>query len=88
MRNDHAERLMDGEYIMGMVISVMLSINGFTLKMFISSVKDLKKVIQDMALTVKSSQKDIEFIHKELELHSKQLDKHDEEIDELKTKRS
>jgi short subunit dehydrogenase-like uncharacterized protein len=75
---------MDAEYIFGIIISILLSANGFTLKVFITSVKDLKKVIQDLALAVRSSQKDIEYIHKELELHAKVLDKHDEDIVELK----
>jgi len=75
---------MDAQYIFGIIISILLSVNGITLKFFISSIKELKKVIQDLALAVRSSQKDIEYIHKELALHSKVLDKHDEEIDELK----
>ena len=77
---------MDAQYVFGIIISILLSVNGITLKFFISSIKELKKVIQDLALAVRSSQKDIEYIHKELELHSKVLDKHDEEIDELKLK--
>jgi len=77
---------MDAQYVFGVIISILLSVNGISLKFFISSIKELKKVIQDLALAVKSSQKDIEYIHKELELHAKLLDKHDEEIDELKQK--
>ncbi len=75
---------MDAQYVFGIIISILLSVNVISLKYFISSIKELKKVIQDLALAVRSSQKDIEYIHKELALHAKVLDKHDEEIDELK----
>lgn len=78
---------MDADYVFGIIVSVLLSINGFSLKVFISSIKDLKKVIQELALAVRSSQKDIEYINRELEAHGRTLEKHDNEIDQLKIKR-
>ncbi|MDD2636395.1 MAG: hypothetical protein PHW82_12965 [Bacteroidales bacterium] len=75
---------MSPEYVFGIVISILLSGNGIMFRFFISSVKDLKIVIQELALAVRSSQKDIEFIHRELDIHNKQIEKHEMEIDRLK----
>ncbi len=75
---------MSAEYVFGIVISILLSANGIMFRFFISSVKELKKVIQDLALAVRSSQKDIEFIHRELDMHNKLISKHEKEIDRLK----
>jgi hypothetical protein len=49
-------------------------------------VRELKKIIQDLALSIKGSQKDIEYLSKSIELHEKILEKHSGEIDELKIK--
>ncbi|HBS85690.1 MAG TPA: hypothetical protein DEA97_21550 [Bacteroidales bacterium] len=75
---------MDAEYIFGTIISALLSVNGFFLRSFVSSVKELKKVIQDLAIAVRLSQRDIEYINKELDSHSRTLEKHDNEIDQIK----
>jgi len=75
---------MSPEYVFGIVISILLSGNGIMFRFFISSVKELKKVIQDLALAVRSSQKDIEFIHRELDMHNKLIAKHEKEIDRIK----
>ncbi len=77
---------MNAEYVFGIIISILLSANGIMLKFFVASIKDLKKVIQELALAVRSSQKDIEFIHRELDMHTKSLSDHDKEIDKLKLK--
>ncbi len=75
---------MSPEYVFGIVISILLSGNGIMFRFFISSVKELKTVIQELALAVRSSQKDIEFIHRELDMHNKLIEKHEQEIDRLK----
>jgi hypothetical protein len=75
---------MSAEYVFGIVISILLSANGIMFRFFISSVKELKTVIQELALAVRSSQKDIEFIHRELDMHNKSIEKHEKEIDRLK----
>lgn len=72
--------------ILTIIISVILSINGITLGIFVSNVRELKKVIQDLALAMKGSQKDIEFLNKAVEIHEKALEKQSNEIEELKYK--
>ena len=75
---------MTSEYIIATVVSILLSANGFILKMFVSNIKELKKVIQELSLAIKGSQKDIEYLNKSVELHEKILEKHSEDIEELK----
>jgi len=77
---------MNDDRIFGIIISVLLSLNGVTLTFFVANVRELKKIIQDLALAIKGSQKDIEYLSKSLQLHEKVLEKHSEEIDELKIK--
>ena len=77
---------MENTTILTIIISVILSINGITLGIFVSNVRELKKVIQDLALTLKGSQKDIEFLNKTVEIHEKVLEKHTNEIEDLKIK--
>ena len=77
---------MENTTILTIIISVILSINGITLGIFVSNVRELKKVIQELALTMKGSQKDIEFLNKAVELHEKILEKQASEIEELKFK--
>ena len=77
---------MSSEYVLGIIISVLLSLNGITLTLFIANIKDLKKVIQELSLAIKGSQKDIEFLNKTIDIHEKMLEKHSEEIINLKTK--
>ena len=72
--------------ILTIIISVILSINGITLGIFVSNVRELKKVIQELALTLKGSQKDIEFLNKTVAIHEKALEKQGNEIEELKYK--
>jgi len=79
---------MNNETILGIIISVLLSINGITLGIFVSNIRELKKVIQDLSLSIKGSQKDIEFLNKTVDIHEKLLEKHSEEINELKVKSS
>jgi DNA-binding NtrC family response regulator len=50
----------------------------------VSNVRELKQVIQELALTLKGSQKDIEFLNKTVEIHEKVLEKQGNEIAELK----
>ncbi|HBS88093.1 MAG: hypothetical protein A2W91_05540 [Bacteroidetes bacterium GWF2_38_335] len=75
---------MSSEYVMGIIISVLLSANGITLTLFVSNIKELKKVIQELSLSIKGSQKDIEYLNKSIDLHDKILEKHSEEIEEIK----
>lgn len=75
---------MTSEYIIATVVSILLSANGFILKMFVTNIKELKKVIQELSLAIKGSQKDIEYLNKHVELHEKILEKHAEDIEELK----
>jgi DNA-binding NtrC family response regulator len=75
---------MENTTILTIIISVILSINGITLGIFVSNVRELKKVIQELAISIKGSQKDIEFLNKTVEIHEKALEKHDQEIDKLK----
>ncbi|MBN2776515.1 MAG: hypothetical protein EOM05_08525 [Clostridia bacterium] len=77
---------MNSDKIFGIIISVLLSLNGVTLSFFVANVRELKKIIQDLALSIKGSQKDIEYLSKSIELHEKILEKHSGEIDELKIK--
>jgi len=79
---------MNNETILGIIISVLLSINGITLGIFVSNIRELKKVIQELSLSIKGSQKDIEFLNKTVDIHEKLLEKHSEEINELKVKNS
>lgn len=79
---------MNNETILGIIISVLLSINGITLGIFVSNIRELKKVIQELSLSIKGSQKDIEFLNKTIDIHEKMLEKHSEEINELKVKSS
>ena len=62
---------MENTTILTIIISVILSINGITLGIFVSNVRELKKVIQELALAMKGSQKDIEFLNKTVEIHEK-----------------
>lgn len=75
---------MNSDTVFGVIVSVLLSINGITLTFFVSNVRELKKVIQDLALAIKGSQKDIEYLSKSIHLHSKILERHTEEIEEIK----
>ena len=77
---------MENTTILTIIISVILSINGISLGIFVSNVRDLKKAIQELSLTLKGSQKDIEFLNKTVELHEKALEKQSNEIDLLKLK--
>lgn len=79
---------MDNQYVLGIIISILLTLNGITLTYFVASVKELKKIIQDFSLAIKGSQKDIEFLNKSFDLQSKIIDKHSEEIEEIKIKQS
>ena len=77
---------MENENLFGIIITVLLSLNGVTLTLFVTNVKELKKVIQDLALTIRSNQKDIEYLSRSIEIHEKILEKHSEEIEEIKIK--
>ena len=77
---------MENTTILTIIISVILSINGITLGIFVSNVRELKNVIQELALSMKSSQKDIEFLNKTVGNHDKILEKQAREIAELKMK--
>ena len=77
---------MENTTILTIIISVILSINGITLGIFVSDVRELKRVIQELALAMKGSQKDIEFLNKTVEIHEKVLEKQAGEIAELKMK--
>ena len=77
---------MENTTILTIIISVILSINGITLGIFVSNVRELKRVIQELALAMKGSQKDIEFLNKTVEIHEKVLEKQGNEIAELKSK--
>ncbi len=78
---------MENTTILTIIISVILSINGITLGIFVSNVRELKQVIQELALTLKGSQKDIEFLNKTVEIHEKVLEKQGNEIAELRLKK-
>jgi len=78
---------MENTTILTIIISVILSINGITLGIFVSNVRELKKVIQELALAMKGSQKDIEFLNKTVEIHEKVLEKQGNDIAELKSKK-
>ena len=78
---------MESTTILTIIISVILSINGITLGIFVSNVRELKQVIQELALTLKGSQKDIEFLNRTVEIHEKVLERHTEEIAKLKLKK-
>ena len=75
---------MENTTILTIIISVILSINGITLGIFVSNVRELKKVIQELALAMKGSQKDIEFLNKTVEIHEKVLEKQGDDIAKLK----
>jgi len=75
---------MENTTILTIIISIILSINGITLGIFVSNVRELKKVIQELALAMKGSQKDIEYLNKTVELHEKVLEKQANEIEDLK----
>ena len=77
---------MENTTILTIIISVILSVNGITLGIFVSNVRELKRVIQELALTLKGSQKDIEYLTKTVEIHEKILEKQSIEIDDLKFK--
>jgi len=77
---------MENTTILTIIISVILSINGITLGIFVSNVRELKKVIQELALAMKGSQKDIEFLNKTVEIHEKVLEKQGNDIAELKSR--
>ena len=79
---------MENTTILTIIISVILSVNGITLGIFVSNVRELKRVIQELALTLKGSQKDIEYLTKTVEIHEKILEKQSIEIDELKFKKN
>lgn len=74
---------MNSQYVLEIVITVLLSINGVTLTLFVSNVRELKKVIQELSLTIRGSQKDIEFINQTISNHSKTLEKHEKSISNL-----
>jgi len=78
---------MDSQFVFSIIISLLLSLNGVTLTLFVTNVKELKKVIQELSLTIKGSQKDIEFINQTMSNHSKTLEKHSKEIENLKINR-
>ena len=75
---------MNDQYILSIIISVLLSVNGFVLTLFVSNVKELKKAIQELAIAIKGNQKDIEFLEKSVSVHEKILEKHSEDIEEIK----
>jgi cell division protein FtsB len=75
---------MDTTTVLTIIITVLLSINGLTLGFFVSSVRELKKVIQELALSIKGSQKDIEYLSKRVDINEKELDKQSDEIEKLK----
>lgn len=75
---------MNSEFVLGIIISVLLSLNGIMLTFFVANIRELKKVIQELALAIKGSQKDIEYLNKSVELHEKILERHSEEIEEIK----
>ena len=75
---------MENTTILTIIISVILSINGITLGVFVSNVRELKQVIQELALTLKGNQKDIEFLNKTVEIHEKVIEKQGNEIAKLK----
>ena len=75
---------MNDQYILSIIISVLLSVNGFVLTLFVSNVKELKKAIQELAIAIKGNQKDIEFLEKAVSVHEKILEKHSEDIEEIK----
>ena len=77
---------MENTTILTIIISVILSINGITLGIFVSNVRELKRVIQDLALAMKGSQKDIEFLNKTVEIHEKVLEKQGDDIAKLKSR--
>jgi len=77
---------MENTTILTIIISVILSINGITLGIFVSNVRELKNVIQELALSMKSSQKDIEFLNKTVGNHDKILEKQGNDIAELKSR--
>lgn len=79
---------MENTKILTIIISVILSINGITLGIFVSNVRELKRVIHELSLTLKGSQKDIEFLNKTVDLHEKALEKQGNEIDILKLKKN
>ncbi|PLX10622.1 MAG: hypothetical protein C0594_04695 [Marinilabiliales bacterium] len=75
---------MDNSYVLSIIISVLLSLNGITLTFFVANVRELKKVIQELSLSIKGSQKDIEYLRRSVELHEKMLERHNDEIEEIK----
>jgi chromosome segregation ATPase len=75
---------MNNSNVLGIIISVLLSINGITLTLFVTNIRELKKVIQDLSLAIRSSQKDIEYLNKSVEMHEKILERHSEEIEDIK----
>ena len=75
---------MNDQYILSIIISVLLSVNGFVLTLFVSNVKELKKAIQELAIAIKGNQKDIEFLERSVNIHEKILEKHSEDIEEIK----
>ncbi len=77
---------MENENLFGIIITVLLSLNGVTLTLFVTNVKELKKVIQDLALTIRSNQNNIEYLSRSIEIHEKILEKHSEEIEAIKIK--
>jgi len=79
---------MENTTILTIIISVILSINGITLGIFVSNVRELKRVIQELALSLKGNQKDIEFLNKTIEIHEKVLEKQGNDIAELKSRKA
>jgi len=77
----------DSQFVFSIIISLLLSLNGVTLTLFVTNVKELKKVIQELSLTIRGSQKDIEFINTTISNHTKTLEKHTKEIEDLKISR-
>jgi len=75
---------MNNDTVFGIIISVLLSVNGITLTFFVANVRELKKVIQELALAIKGSQKDIEYLSKSVQLHAKILERHSVEIEEIR----
>jgi hypothetical protein len=75
---------MNDQYILSIFISVLLSVNGFVLTLFVSNVKELKKAIQELAIAIKGNQKDIEHLERSVSVHEKILEKHSEDIEEIK----
>lgn len=78
---------MTSTQILGIIISILLSINGITLTLFVTNVRELKKVIQELSLAIKGSQKDIEFINKTIDNHDKLIQRHSKEIENLKIRK-